>query len=266
MSSPARIRLADVADLATLALIILTGLYVIVTYRLMRAAVEANELGRESFEQQSVLATYPQISCYARHDEKSIILRIQNSGETLAFDVDVWIFAIYSFEGDDFTSFVGTYVKDEYRREVLTALLPKLEEANDFFAISDHIVYYTMPRRRQVEIVLSALPLLPNSFDVFLQFRDVVGRNYYAVYWFFQGEDDAAGRYRLGAVQPEALGRVERLDFSGFPKNEVIAPKGESLPDGLGDQSAIWRASIPAGYLLAERGDIEDRGEWSDLP
>jgi hypothetical protein len=218
-----------------------------------------------SFEQQSVLATYPQIACSARHDGKSIILRIQNAGETLAFDVDVWIFATY-VAGDNFTSFVNSFVKDQYRREVLTALLPTLEEEDDCFAVSDHIVYFTMPRRRQVDIVLSAPPELPDTFDVFLQFRDVVGRNYYAVYWFYVGEDEAVGRYRLGAIEPQALGRTERLEFAGFPRNEVVARSGGGLPGRLGVQAAIWRASIPAGYLVTERGEVEDRGEWSDLP
>jgi hypothetical protein len=264
MTALAHLKLAEAASYATLVLVVLTGLYVFVTYRLARAAVEGNRIAREAFDQQSLVATYPQLACFASHKEGCVYLIIQNAGETPAFDVDAWVFLSYSAEEDDFRMFVERHVQEKHRGDVLSTILLRLVSTDGFFCISDRMVYFTMSRKKQVEVVLSAPPGLPDSFDVFLQFRDVVGRNFYAVYWFYIGAGEAADRYRLGAVDPQDLGRWTRLEFTGFPSNEVVDPSGAELPEHF--TRTVWKSAISAGRLTTEWDGVEDRGEWSDLP
>ena len=256
-----------IAVSTSMLLAILTAIYVILTYRLVRESKRTNDISREASDRtreaanrQFQLATFPYVHCVATYERDKIILTIQNLGSIPASDVDVLAVASYSEHELQPQKFIDLYVDKE------STLNSRLFEGDEFYGVYDHMLYYLMPPNIQVKVPLH-LPIPTDFVHVLLQFRDIVGVNYYRLYWFFaQREDHRRQRFQSGSVEPQTIELCDRIVFDTSDNLALKTEDGSPLPKEVqGEFLSQWNASIPSGYTGGSYPGVEDRGRWENL-
>ncbi|MDQ5824299.1 MAG: hypothetical protein M3441_08815 [Chloroflexota bacterium] len=239
-------------------LAVLTGVYVIVTYALVKESRRANDLNRSVTEKQLRLLTLPQLFCELTNDTRNgkTSLIISNVGNVPAFDIDIYALGAYHEDDMDIPTFMLSYAPPKYRKEPLNA--------NDegFYHVRDHIIYYLFPLRKRITVEL-LMPTVPHFMYILLQYKELLGANYVQVYYFGMGD----GTYRLVKLAPPLPTLSERIDYKYESKQLLLQTEnGSSLPAFLEEEfTDSFAHSIPAGFLIAGLPTTEDRGIWQDL-
>src|SRR5207247_662070 len=97
--------------LSTALLAILTGFYVFLTYRILRATNRALETSKQQFDQQTLVAIDPYLSLEATRTREEIHLVITNSANLPALEVDVLGLASYAVEDKTIDQFKRAFVE-----------------------------------------------------------------------------------------------------------------------------------------------------------
>ena len=238
----------------------LTALYVIITKRILDASNTANQQNKDLFLENQRLHLFPHLSCHIEKTSDDLNFVLQNFGDNAGVDVDLLIVASYSEDSVSLKDFTSRHMK---RKDGGYPSWKADEEG--FYGLYHHYVYYSVPPHRQVRAPLQ-FPVVPRSVSILMQFRDVVGNNYFRVYWMF-GEHDADTRYKMGAMQPHRIKTWSRIDFDLRGDQVVLkTTNGEPLPQELEETYFLktWSHSISAGYLRLSSRSVEDPGEWSN--
>ncbi len=256
LASGSRTTTIDLTGFATFALAVITAVYVYLTYKLLLASRSAMAISRQQFRDQTMLALLPHIALEITRRDNGVSLNVSNYGGTEAVDVDVMLIGAYYAPELSVTQFLKQYGRPNLKTEA-AGWAPN----NDgFYFLYDRLTYGVIPARRRV-IAPIVLPGFNGTVYVFIQFRDVAGRNFGRFYWFFPvtGSD----RYHLGDVEPHQVREDERIEFPppASPGPTQLEESGSSRSEFF---SGMSRAKSSA-TIVGGRGPVEDRGEWHDI-
>jgi hypothetical protein len=248
-----------VAIISNALLAILTGLYVVFTYRLVNETKRANEQSRMLFEKQFLLSTLPHLHINAQNEESDAYLTIFNSGDISAFDVDVQVVGLYHVDDIDVPTFMVRFVRPEHRREILRS------DEGGFYSVFDHLYYPVFPQKRKVKAKLN-LPIPPYAIYCLLQYREVSGANYSQLYHFFQSRQEDQKTYRLSSIDPQVIKSGPRIDYDSDDEQGLKAEGNQLLPEYISEEFlALRKNALSSGFTGYELPDVEDRGEWHDI-
>ncbi|MGO9147786.1 MAG: hypothetical protein ACLQDF_15620 [Desulfomonilia bacterium] len=239
----------------------LTALYVIVTKRILDTAVAANQQTKVSFRENQRVQVFPQLFCYLNKDDQKQVLILQNPSDNVASDLDLFILGVYSVEDISPDQFVNDFIRQD--TDIEFKIVPTDE---GFFTLFHHFTFSFAPPHSQCKVDLS-LPISPDAFYVFLQFRDVLGNNYFRFYWMFSFSKEE-GRYRIGDVEPCEAKTCSRIEHD-FREDKFIlyTRSNETLPIEVehSDFIGFFQNAISTGFLKNSIHQIEDPGEWQPL-
>jgi len=234
----------SIAFTTNIILTILTGFYVVITYKLVTESRKANEINRQFAEEQVRVVTSPYIHPEVRISGKRLFLVLANGSQVPAYDVDVWISGYYNF--------------DEIKQYFLSQDNEKSFDDDDLVYVFDHIVYPVFPNNRQVIAELD-FPVITDSVNVFIQYRDTRALNYLYNVWFLDDTDGQRKSYQIGAIDPSGKFVSERLDIFKEIDEKVERPTYiNSFIENFKNRVIIRTPNSKQYY-------IEDRGEWKSL-
>ncbi len=253
----------EIATVATsVVLAAITAVYVFLTKRLLDVAVENNAQTQELAQENQRLQLYPQVFCHTEKGADGISLVLQNLGDKAAGDVDVLLVCAFADEDAPYKGLIKMHGLPKYQ-ESLRSVGPG---EDGFYGVYFHFVYFSLPPRRQVRVPID-FPVPPDLLHALLQFRDVLGNNYYRFYWMFLGHPRDS-RFRIGSIDPSSAKTYARLDFSidSGPPPALVTTDGSPLPPETetSDFAAIWAHSVSSGYFKQAALEVEDAGTWSD--
>lgn len=248
--------------LVGICLVVLTGLYVVLTYRLFRETKKTNDLSREQFMMHFSLMTLPQVTVALATKSTGDLVNIANHAQVPAYNIAAWIVGQYSDE--EFP--LEQCKKNELQKEADFSDWTVNEEG--FWAIRENLYYPVFPPQKSVAARLY-FPKGVFSIWCLLQFQDIRGTNYAQLYWFFLEEESGKSSYRLGDLQPPTLSPCPRIE-SVTKKTSHAGPKlttrdGTPLPEFVKSFAATFRNSCSVGFLKDAPPSWEDRGVWSSL-
>lgn len=227
---------------------------------------ELLELSRKSADQQSLMGAFPVVLASLETLSLGCLLRVANRGRTPALDVDVQLWIPY-FEVDlPLRDFVDRFVPDDQKDRVLKEAPTELDGASAY-ALSARLIYPAIPAQTEVEIHLKT-PTVPNSVNVLVQVRDVLGRNYSRLDWLYLGPGEK--RYRLSGDAHNWNTSCPRLDFDGKPLREApAADRGLEVPAFLAEDlrrnvGCFFKHAISLAAISDEEL-LEDAGVWRQL-
>ncbi|NJL20001.1 MAG: hypothetical protein HC895_02945 [Leptolyngbyaceae cyanobacterium SM1_3_5] len=98
------------------------------------------------------------------------------------------------------------------------------------------------------------MPLRPVDLYALIQFRDILGGNYYQVYCF--SALDEKGGYRANILEPQSAESIDRLHFYDLEDVNLTTPRSP-LPFAVDDFIDLWNHSIAlrTTNLYAEAAD-----------
>lgn len=245
----------------SLLLTLLTALYVILTYRLVRETRRATDLSQASIECQARLSIFPQLAASASRTAGKVVLELWNPGDSSSMDVDLLVVAVYDQETLAPDEFINRFVARAQRPQV------KIRPNEDgFFGVYDHCCYALFPPHRKLRVQL-ALPLPPDTFHLLLQFRDLAGNNYIRHYWFIRPiATPASPRYSIGALDTAGFEPRPRITYAPREPFPLETEDNSPIPDDIEREFLpSWTASVPSGQLVGIPMDVEDRGDWTEL-
>jgi hypothetical protein len=255
VASESRAAAVDWTAVATVALALITAVYVYLTYRLLRVSRESIDLAREQFRHHSMIELLPHLALEVNRIENGVSLSLSNYGDNEAIDLDVMVTANYSVDDRSVSEFVRRYGHPRSKME-FAGWEP---DGEGFYYLYDHLVYGMIPRMRRVVAPIT-LPAFEGSITVFLQFRDVLGRNYGRFYWLFP--QTQADRYHLGNVEPTTLLEYDRVEF---PPPAPAPIKGMWPTSTTNHFFESMRGARSNGMLVGNQRSVEDRGDWHDI-
>jgi hypothetical protein len=228
-------------------LAILTGIYVILTYKLVTESRNANEINRKATEEQVRVLTSPYIHSSITINDGQLNITLTNASPVPAYDVDVWISGYYRY--DEIESILSMTTRQVIDKENL----------NDEDAVysNDHIIYPIFPHGQQVTAALK-FPVITDSISVFIQYRDSRAENYSYDIWFLDDSDGTRKSYQIGAVDPSGTFLTKR--FNPFMDFEKFEPSQH--PEHIINFVKRYKGRV---YLEVPRNNdyfVEDRGEW----
>lgn len=234
----------DPLVVATWLLVIVTGVYAALTYRLTSTATRQVEA-----------ANLPYLTPTLGRSESDTTFQLVNRGPIPGYDVDVLLVALYSDDDDTrFEEFTSRFVAD--RVEVSAS-----PDAAGLYGVRDRIVYPLAPGMMGVE-ALTAFPLPPGIAMLMLQFRGPLGVNYSQLYRF--SWDEASGVYRVDGLDPPQPKKCVRVDAP-----ELKTPFGRRLPSHFIGRphafSVVYQVHSIAAGQLAKPAFADERGSWFPL-
>lgn len=176
--------------------------------------------------------------------------------------MDILALGLYDNKDHDFLKFVVEHVREDHVEQSRGITLE-----GSYYSVYEHLFYEVVPHNRRVDVPLG-FPSGVDTVYALVQFRDILGHNYYQLYFFFTLGGAREGRLRLGMMDSSATIPQPRIGYergsSGLMTLNIWA--GEILPEMIeGDFRPMFSASIPAGFLKPPYEGPEDRGEWHDI-
>jgi len=243
--------------ISNIILALLTGVYVLLTYRIVKETKRSNDQNRKFFEKQFLLTTLPHLYITISKSP-ALAITIYNYGNIPAYDVSLWIYGLYSEDEIDIPSFIVNNVKSEFRKTPLTV--------NDegFYSVYDVIRYAIFPHKRKITASLNFL-LEPFLIMILLQFREVSGINYSQVHLFVNSTKEQTDFYNLSTIKPAIITPSPRIKID-FQTHQLKTENNEPVPKHISDEfEDLINHSIPSTYTETEWLDNEDRGKWEDI-
>lgn len=239
-------------------LTLFTAAYVILTFRILVTTNRALKSSQDEFAQTNLIGVHPFLSLALTRRRNDVYIIVRNSSDLPATDVEVTVIGTYAGEDRSVSDFKQRFVQPKYQTEEWTPT------SEDFYGVADSVIYYLFAPRQQVCAQL-AFPDIPDTAYVFLQYRDVVGRNFLRIYWVFRERPQKdAETYRVGSIDPASLIPMPRVeDFRDSKVPSLL--KGLIAAKPLTDAIDMYNHSIAAGFTIAPYAGPEDRGEWSGL-
>jgi hypothetical protein len=232
----------DPLIVATWVLVVLTGAYALLTYRLVSATTKQVEA-----------ANLPYVIPMVSREKDAILFRLENPGLIPAYDVDLLLIGHYTDADMLLADFLDQFV-------AVAQDPARLRESGGRYGVRDRITYPLAPGRMGVE-AKSAFPIPPLKIEVMLQYRGPLGINYSQLYSFvFRPE---GGLFRTEMLDPPQPEKSVRVVAPGLE-----TPMGRRLPSHFKHAPVLFaesfRHAISAGQLKAP-AFADERGAWFPL-
>lgn len=231
--------MAEIGTLVLIGALILLGItafYAWYTHRILQEMRHESSLYRASLEKQLRVTGFPHIYCDLQPDLQtgSLQLEIYNVGNVPAYDIHISTIGTYTEEAMDIASFMRTYVQPRYRK------YPLQVDKVGYYGVRSSVRFSMLPFQKRLAIALS-LPIRPVDIYALVQYREVLGGNYYQVYCF--SDLDSKGGYRANIVEPPKLESIERFHF--YDMDDAKLPSTDkALPYPVVDFIDLWNHSL----------------------
>ncbi|MEH8018943.1 hypothetical protein MN202_17000 [Rheinheimera muenzenbergensis] len=199
------------------------------------------------------IACFPTLCCAVEAVGGSVSLNISNLSSHAAYSVEVLSVINYSADDIPISDFIEKYVDEKYRSKI------SVVEGEDY-GVLQSMEYCMFPPKKALNIALE-MSAISDCVYVFLQFRDILGNNYYQVFWFFNQHLEPDYTFKLGALTPAIPTVMERVSLR-TDKFDNINIAVDSFDSDFLDTLKI---SFPCHFLRGSVRDIEDRGRWQDI-
>jgi hypothetical protein len=232
-------------DNQNLVLAILTALYVILTFRILRVSTKA-------LKTNLMPLLFPRVS----FKDKKLIFYLENLSSFPAFNIDLWIIGTFNQEEYPYEKILS----DEYRKSVKINFNKTLYNyESEFYGILDRAIYYEFPPKSKIEFELS-FGNVPTTINLIMQFQDSLGNNFVYQTWLYEDGD----RMRQGFLKYIPLKKCSRIDYLLW-ENSIPALINKLKSRFILDKELrdILIRTIPAGYQkISSRKyfGIEDKG------
>jgi hypothetical protein len=233
----------DPLTAATWTLVLLTGGYAFLTFRLVSAT-----------KRQLEAANLPYVIPSLTREPDRTLFRLENPGLIPAYDVDLLVLGHYSEADMDLDAFLSRFV-------AVPQEAGQLRSADGGYGVRDRISYALVPGRMGVEAA-TAFPLPPSKIEVMVQYKGPLGINYSQLFCFSFDDDSAV--FRTTLLDPTQPAKCVRVHAPGLE-----TPRGRRLPPHFTRRPVRFAESfrhhaISAGQLSSP-SFAGERGEWFPL-
>ncbi len=188
-----------IAIIINIILATLTGIYVVLTYKLVNESRNANEINRKSAEEQIRILTSPYIHCSISNINGQLNMSLTNGSSVPAYDVDVWISGYYSYNE------IKDLIKESSNDRIFN------EDEDESVYVIDRIVYPIFPNSQKVSAKLQ-FSIITDSISIFIQYRDSRAENYSYDVWFLDDSYGSRKSYQIGSIDPTGSFLAIRFD------------------------------------------------------
>ncbi len=251
--------------ITNISLVVFTGVYVFLTYRLSRESAKTNIINQSFYKEQLRLSCMPlfSVNIPRQNDEFNIELLLENVGSFPAYDVDIWL--ISTVHNDDFPrNKLNKYIKGAKNKKVFEKIDSSELAPGSFYALFDRGCYATLQANNRVKIS-STFIFHPYSLDLLIQYRDHIGNNYFQQYCLSYVENDSK-RLIIDEIRPSSIKPVERFDLirPHFDKDfkKIRKEKDENLPEELEYLYQLVKAGhVADSFLSKDISKVESKWE-----
>lgn len=217
-------------------LLVITGFYAWFTYRMLQVVRQENTFYKSILDRQLKVSVFPHIHCDMQCNPQlgEMKLEVYNIGNTPAYDILVSVIGAYTEENMDIPAFMRNYVQPRYRK------YPLQVDKVGYYGIRSSNRASILPAQRQFSVGVK-LPILPVDIYALIQYREILGSNYYQVYCF--SDLDEKGNYRANILEPQSFEALERLHFYDVEDTNLAAAE-KALPYYVGDFIDLWNHSM----------------------
>ncbi|MGJ3250921.1 MAG: hypothetical protein ACFE0J_07290 [Elainellaceae cyanobacterium] len=217
-------------------LFLMTGVYVWFSYRTLHEVRRENHLYRGIIERQLNISTTPYLHCDLTSDSSSreIKIEIYNIGYVPAHDIHASAIGAYTEEIMDISALMRTCIQPRYRKYPLQA------DKVGYYGIRGSFRAPILPFQKRLAIAFN-LPIQPIDIYMLLQYRDILGSNYYQIYCF--SDLDKQGKYRANLYEPKGFETIDRLHFYDADDANFSMPD-KTIPYYLKDFIDLWNHSL----------------------
>jgi hypothetical protein len=219
-----------------LILFVITAFYAWFTHRILQEIRQENNLYKSVIEKQLRIAACPHIYCDMQPDLQTggFHLEIYNVGNVPAYDLHISTIGTYTEETMDIPTFMRTYVQPRYRK------YPLQVDKVGYYGIRSSVRFAMLPYQKRLAIALT-LPMRPVDIYALVQYREILGNNYYQVYCF--SDLDAKGNYRANILEPSTFEQMERFHFYDIDDAKISAAE-KLCPYHVLDFIDLWNHSL----------------------
>lgn len=243
--------------IASIILLVITGFYAWFTYQILRETRQENNLYKTIIEKQLRLSTFPHIYCdmQALPQGNGLKLELFNVGNVPAYDIQISSIGAYTEENIDIPTFMRMFIQPRYRK------YPLQVDKVGYYGIRSSVRCPMLPYQQRLAVPLN-LPVAPVDIYVLIQYREILGNNYYQVYCF--SAIDEAGNYRANILEPSKVESLERFHFhemddANLPANE------KSLPYYVRDFIDLWNHSLSYRLTILSSEEAVNPQEVNEL-
>ncbi|MGB3517936.1 MAG: hypothetical protein WBA43_15880 [Elainellaceae cyanobacterium] len=233
--------------IASLILLGLVAFYTWFVFQLLQTVRRESHLYRSSLDQQLRLTTFPHLYCDLSSDRPSgtLTLEVYNIGSQPTTDILVSTIGTYTAETLDVATLMRNYIQPRHRK------YPLQPDKVGYYGIRSSVRSPMLPYQKRLAIALQ-FPVCPVDVYALVQYRTIVGENYYQLYCFSELDDQ--GQYRANIPDAHPLTPIERIHFYDLDALEPPAREG-SLPFPLVDFIDLWNHSISQRFTTLYTGD-----------
>ncbi|NJN56851.1 MAG: hypothetical protein HC879_04830 [Leptolyngbyaceae cyanobacterium SL_5_9] len=238
-------------------LLVITGFYAWFTHRILRELRQENSLYKTAIEKQLKISAFPHLYCDMQCDihENGVKLEIYNVGNVPAYDLHISAIGAYTEEGVDIATFLRNYVQPRYRK------YPLQSDKVGYYGIRSSIRCPMLPFQKRLAIALG-LPVRPVDIYVMIQYREILGGNYYQVYCF--SDLDEKGNYRANILEPQGFEPIERFHFYDLD-DANFSTADKSLPYYVSDFIDLWNHSLSYRLTVLYSDEMLSHQEVHDV-
>lgn len=198
--------LQEIYQNPNLFLVVLTTVYVILTFRILRAnqkILKANLM--------------PILSPRVLVKKNSLQFELKNYSSYPAYDIDIWLIGVYYEENVPYKSLL----QKKYEKEIKIDFRNSLFEFDDevrFYGVVDRVIYCTFPPKNKCSFI-PQFAKIPESMNLILQYRDAIGKNYLYQTWLFREFNGKSNVFKSGYLRHLPLKHVNRIDYEYFTED-----------------------------------------------
>lgn len=221
---------------ASIILLITTGFYASSSYQLLKQLRQENNLYKSVIEKQLKIATFPHIHCDIQPDLQSNTMKLElyNVGSVPAYDIQISVIGAFNEEGMDIPTFMRTFIQPRFRK------YPLQVDKVGYYGIRSSTRCAMLPSQQKTAVPLN-LPIRPVDLYAMVQYREVLGSNYYQVYCFSDLDDQ--GNYRANILEPSKVEPLDRFHFHDMDDANISAIE-KNLPYYVRDFIDLWNHSL----------------------
>ena len=184
----------SISAISNFAVAILTSLYLIFTYQLLKESLISGKRTEEYWNTQMRLSVLPCMGINIELINEEIVFSLRNMGKIQALDVEIDILSCYSEEDMKIIEFLKQYQKKENSNFELNS------NNEGFYSVRSKMIYYIFPPNKEVRGNLNIFKNIP-YYHVLLQFRDIHGNNYCQYYEYCKEN----GKMILNGLKPRNI-------------------------------------------------------------
>lgn len=241
---------------AAVILMLVTVFYAWFTFKLLQETRHESSLYKSILEKQLKISAFPHLYCDVQPDLQQGVLKLEvyNVGNVPAYDIQVSIIGAYTEEAITIPTFLRTYVQPRYRK------YPLQPDKVGYYGIRSSVRCPLLPSQKKFATDPN-LPVRPVDIYAMVQYREILGNNYYQVYCF--SDLDNSGNYRANILEPSRVEALERLHF--YDLDDVKLPTIEKqFPYYVKDFIDLWSHSLSHRFTVLYSEDVAPTQEVRD--